>query len=158
MMMSYTTHSDHFNDSRVSAIAGNVDAARIPGRISVLGGWSIGVFENSALKDEAFEFIKWLVSPEMAVPNTVLGGFIPTNTLYDNLELTTIYPWLRQSFDVFEDAIPRKLPLAADGKCVSERLVEDIVGHAVHEAIIRAITPEEALENAERALVKAFGY
>jgi len=154
MMMLYSAHSGVINDISKSNVAGRIAAEAVPGNISILGGWSMGICAASDMKDETFELLKWITSDEITVPAAILGGFMPTVSMYTNMELANMFPWQRKVMDVFEHTFARSIPHKHTGMIISERELEDIVGKAVYNVITKKMEPEEALRYAENELIE----
>jgi len=152
MIMSFSDCAIKINSKSSSKIAGKVDASIVPGNMSVLGGCSLGISTISDMKDEAFQFINWATSNNMAIPSTLLGGFIPTNEMYKNMEIVNFLPWQRKIIDVFQNAHRRFVPSSSMEKWVSEHKFEEALGQPICDAILKRISPKEALDLAAKNL------
>jgi multiple sugar transport system substrate-binding protein len=157
MMVLFMSHATDISDRFKSKIVGKVGYDIIPGGIPLLGGWSLGINNNSRKKDLAFKFISWACRKELAIPHTILGGSTPCVNLYQSSELVSIYPWLPKAFENFN--ISRKRLLPKVGKQVlSEKKYEEILGEAVHKSITNQLTPEEAIERATEKFQQLITY
>jgi multiple sugar transport system substrate-binding protein len=156
MMVQYSDQATMLRDSNISTVVGKTGFDMVPGGVSLFGGWSIGMNKNSKLKDEAFEFIKWTISDDMSMPNAVLGRMIPYKSIRDSYELMAMYPWHRDTFKTFTSAKKRIIPRNIKGECVSEQIFEEIVGTAVHDAILKKCTPENAIDTIHERLMDVF--
>ncbi len=148
MMVLFMSHATDITDRYKSKVTGKVGYDVVPGGMPLLGGWSLGINNNSRKKDLAFKFISWACCKEMAIPYTILGGSTPCVDLYRNPELVSIYPWLPKSLESFKLSRKRLLPKTSGGKVISERAYEEILGEAVYNAISNRVSPEGAIEAA----------
>jgi DNA-binding LacI/PurR family transcriptional regulator/ABC-type glycerol-3-phosphate transport system substrate-binding protein len=155
MMVMYSDHATPLEDRSISAVVGKVGFTMIPGRASVLGGWSIGLNPFSSKKNEAFEFAKWTASESLIMPNAMLGRIVPYRSVFESSELHNLYPWYRLLPSAFACAKQRVMPKNSKGEGVSEALLEQIIGNAVHATIEKRLTPSEALKDAARKLNEA---
>ena len=145
MMVLFMSHATDINDRYKSKIVGKVGYDIVPGGTPLLGGWSLGINNNSRKKDLAFKFISWACRKELAIPHTILGGSTPCVNLYQSSELVSIYPWLPKSFESFNISRKRLLPKIGE-QVLSERKYEEILGEAVYKSITNQLTPEVAIE------------
>jgi multiple sugar transport system substrate-binding protein len=155
MMVMYSDHATPLEDRSISNVVGKVGFALLPGRVSVLGGWSIGVSPYSDKKSDAFEFVKWTASESLMIPNAMLGRIVPYRAVLESSELHNLYPWYRALPEAFSCTKRRAIPRNSRGECVSEAVMERIIGNAVHAALDKRMTPREALCDAARKLTDA---
>jgi multiple sugar transport system substrate-binding protein len=155
LMAMYTDHATPLEDRSISSVVGKVGFALLPGKASVLGGWSIGVSAHSDKKSEAFEFAKWTASESLMMPNAMLGRIVPYRSIFESSELHNLYPWYRTLPNAFACAKRRAIPRNSKGEGVSESLYEQIIGNAVHATIEKRMTPKEALKQAAREMNEA---
>lgn len=146
MMVQYSDQVTILRDANKSTVVGKTGFDIVPGRVSLFGGWSIGMNRNSKAKEEAFEFIKWTIAEDMSMSNAVLGRMVPYNSIRDSYELTALYPWHRDTFKSFASIKKRMIPQNKRGECLSERLFEKITGAAVHDAILKKCSAEAAID------------
>lgn len=146
MMVQYSDQVTILRDANKSTVMGKTGFTAVPGGVSLFGGWSIGMNKNSRAKEEAFEFIKWTIADDMAMSNAVLGRMVPYNSIRDSYELMALYPWHRDTFKSFASIEKRVIPKNKNNECVSERVFEKIIGTAVHDAILKICSPEEAID------------
>ena len=147
--------ADQISDVTVrskSKVNGKVGYADIPGGIGTLGGWSIAINAFSKKKKSAFKFLDWASSQEMSVITTILGGCVPCQTAINDFEVSSIYPWLKKSIEVKQSSNLRAIPQKVDGTHVSEHLFEEILGEAIHRAVIGETDAKSALSEANEKL------
>lgn len=145
MMVQYSDQVSILSDRNISKVIGKIGFDVIPGGVSLFGGWSIGMNKNSALKDEAFEFIKWTMAEDMMITNAVMGRIVPYTNVQNSTELLGMYPWHRDTFKVFPNARKRLTPNDASGNCISENVLENIIGGALHDAITKKCSAEDTI-------------
>ncbi|MHB8065402.1 MAG: ABC transporter substrate-binding protein, partial [Ruminiclostridium sp.] len=154
MMVQYSDQVTILRDANISTVVGKTGFDIVPGNVSLFGGWSIGMNKNSKAKEEAFEFIKWTIADDMSMPNAVLGRMIPYKSIRDSYELMALYPWHRDTFKTFASIRRRMIPKNSRGECISEQVFEEIVGSAVHDAILKKCTAENAIDSIYKRLTE----
>lgn len=155
MMVQYSDQVTILRDANISTVVGKTGFDMVPGGVSLFGGWSIGMNKNSNAKDEAFEFIKWTIADDMSMPNAVLGRMIPYKSIRDSYELLSLYPWHRDTFKTFAAVKKRIMPKGNSSECISEQVLEETVGNAVHDAILKKYSAEEAIDTIYKGLNNA---
>lgn len=155
MMAMYSDHATPLEDRNISSVVGKVGFTLLPGKVSVLGGWSVAVNAYSDKKNEAFEFAKWTASESLIMPNAMLGRIVPYRSVFESSELHNLYPWYRTLPRAFAETKRRSIPRNPKGEGVSEAVLEQIIGDAVHAALKNKMSPEEALADAARKLNEA---
>ncbi len=130
-MISYNWMLPQLNDPSKSKVAGKVAIAAMPGGIGLNGGWGWAIAHNGAHKEEAWQFIKWVESQEIARKRALLGGAPTKRSMFTDKEVVKSYPWYPQVLEILENAraVPefqysaqmievmgRELSLAASGQ------------------------------------------
>ena len=147
--------ADQISDITVrskSKVNGKIGYADIPGGIGTLGGWTMAVNAYSKKKESAFQFIQWACSQEMSVMNTILGGNVPCQTAMNDIEVSSIYPWLKKNVELKRSSKLRRIPKKQDGTHMSEHEFEEILGEAVYNTITNQIDAKTALNLANEKL------
>jgi DNA-binding LacI/PurR family transcriptional regulator/ABC-type glycerol-3-phosphate transport system substrate-binding protein len=104
MMVLYQAHfADHIYRHGSNVSRENIGFAPLPGRTSILGGWSLGIRAGSVMREEARRFLEWICRDANSIPYNILGGSIPGNTAFNSFEMRETYPWLSPSFDGVQD-------------------------------------------------------
>jgi multiple sugar transport system substrate-binding protein len=152
MMILFVAHASDICDRRNSRIVGNVGYDIIPGGRPLLGGWSLAINKKSINSREAFKFIKWATSKEIAIPFTILGGFTPRITLFKSSELLNMYPWLPKALESFNISSRRMVSSVTTRGAISERDYEKIYGGAVVKAVKSQIDPIQAIREANHKI------
>jgi len=130
-MISYNWMVAQLEDPKKSKVAGKVALAPMPGGIGLNGGWGWAIPKNSQHKEEAWEFIKWVESPEIAKRRALMGGAPTRFDVFTDEEVVKKYPWypkvmwllmyakhvpeFQYSAQMIE-VVGRELSLAASGK------------------------------------------
>ena len=153
MMVLFVAHATGISDRQHSRIVGRIGYETLPGGVSLMGGWSLGIQTESRHRNLAFSFLKWISNKDNAVPYMILGGSNPSNYLYNSPELNLIYPWLAKSIESFRGSRKRFVPRGKNGT-FKEREFERIVGRHINACIKGGLSPEEAVETICRDLKK----
>lgn len=66
-----------------------------PNNNSYIGGGVLGLTKTSTKEELVYRFLKILYSDEISKLLTQLGALLPTKNIYNNFELTTLYPWIK---------------------------------------------------------------
>lgn len=156
MMILFNAHAADVVNRKKSKVAGRVGFDIIPGQVSMIGGWSLAIDSKSSLKSEALQFMKWTCSERFSVVNTILGGCSPSKKIYNDTEISGIYPWHRTMLDVYQYAKARNFPGSDSGKSIEYRKVELKIGELVHQALTDTIEIEEAVKRLKEYLEKIY--
>jgi multiple sugar transport system substrate-binding protein len=122
-----------------SEVKGKGAVTTMPGGTGLTGAWSWGIPLSSPSPDAAWEFIKWVESPEIAMRRALGGGVAAQSAPYDNPEYIESYPWMAQVKDMI--ATGKGLP----GITRQAQLVE-IVGRHLSDAVTGGSSPQEAMD------------
>lgn len=145
MMILFVAHTSDIIDRSKSKVVGKIGYDIIPGGKPVLGGWSLGINKKSLKREQAFGFIKWATSLEIAIPYSILGGITTRINLFKSSELLTIYPWLPKALESFVISKRRMVSKVTTKGLISERKYEEIYSNAVRKSIKGELEPEEAV-------------
>jgi len=83
MTLFWDSGDNFFGDAANSQITGKWAIAPMPGGRATNGGWSVQVSRDSKNPEAAFEFLKWIVSPDMERALVPLTPSIRTSILSD---------------------------------------------------------------------------
>jgi multiple sugar transport system substrate-binding protein len=138
------------DDPKRSFVVHQVELTTHPGQAvataPMLGIWLLGIPATSRYKEEAFDFLLYVTSPEIQKVMALHVGNPPTLTsLYQDPELIARYRWYPAQLQALLAGVPR--PRIA----VWSR-VEDILGGFLHEALLGIRTPESAMRAAHAAI------
>ena len=130
---------------RVPYFAGNADANTV-----CMGGWILTVNPYSEHKEEAAELIRYLTSQESGLALATKAGCMPAvKGMEDNEELLAAYPIAETLYKDF--AVGDVRPSAQAGSSYPE--LSHIMQKEIHAALLQEKTPEQALNDAQDALV-----
>lgn len=124
-------------------------------RASPTGGGSMVMFAGGSpgRKQAAWEFMKWMTSPEQAVKWTVLSGYLPFRSdILDDAQMLAYFeelPQAQQALDALEWARPRDPRTFAAGE------VEAGTTDAIESALAGTSSAREALREAQRLAERA---
>lgn len=152
MMIMFTEHASSLVEKKHFRIAGKYEVAPLPGKTSVLGGWSLVIRKTSEHQDEARQFLEWISDKNMVEDNAVLGRVYPRLDEQTRESLGTIYTWFDAAVEAFKDVKARCVPEALKKRSDSEVLVEKIIGSSVHEAVIGKIDAVQAIAQIKKDL------
>ena len=88
-----STYNVHLQD-KLNASNQSVQFARMPGNVSLIGGWLLGINAYSRQVEESALFLEWEMSDRISVHSSLLGQISPFKNVFFDDELSTIYPWM----------------------------------------------------------------
>lgn len=144
-MISYTFMLSSFDNEADSVVAGKNALAVMPGGNGLSGMFSWGIPLSAPNPDAAFEFIKWVESPDVAMKRAMAGGVPAQTAPYENDEFLTKYPWMGPALELIETG--GGLPAVTK----QTQLVE-IVGRHVAEVVAGGKPAQDAMNAAAEEL------
>jgi multiple sugar transport system substrate-binding protein len=146
-----------YEDPEVSTIAGKVGTVPAPMAAGLdpkyaFGGWGLAINADSDTPDAAWEFIKWVTSPEVQKRwvEDGAGTYIRKSTAEDP-ELTAEFPFQPVIAEALAngdgDARPR-VPQYSE--------IENAIGIAVSKVLTQGVAPQEALDEAQQTVEALF--
>jgi multiple sugar transport system substrate-binding protein len=151
MMEGWSIARAGYEDPEISSIVGKVAATVAPVAEGMepkygFGGWGIGINADSTPEEQeaAWEFIKWLTSPEIQkewIRND--GAPIRRSTLTDP-ELVEEYPWFPLILESFENGDGDYRP-----RIPEYSIIQDALGTAVNGYLVGELGAQEALDQAQ---------
>lgn len=155
MMVDWSAGLDYMKDGAVP-VSGSAAITTTPVKegmdpVYPFGGWGVGINRDSDNQEAAWEFIKWLSSPEVQKQYVELGGKpIRRSTLTDP-DLNAKYPFLSTILEVVENGDGDFRP-----RITQYSQIEDAVGLAVNLVITGQSTAQEALDAAQETVAPLF--
>lgn len=155
MMVDWSAGLDYLKEDTV-AVSGSAAITTTPVKegmdpVYPFGGWGIGINADSPSQGAAWEFIKWLSSPEVQKQYVELGGKpIRRSTLTDP-ELVAKYPFLTTILEVVENGNGDFRPRIAQYS-----QIEAAVGLAVNLVITGEESAQAALDAAQETVLPLF--
>ena len=158
MMRAWNEVADAMNNPGASAVAGNVGFTTLPrfegnelGLVagqSRIGGGGLAILSGSRNQGAAFEYLKWISSPEMGRRLYREGGSIVRISVFDDPDLRALRPWLEDLFPVTQAAL---LHTAKHRVTLPESFaIEEEIGQAWVSFVRGNASAEEALQTAHR--------
>jgi multiple sugar transport system substrate-binding protein len=154
MMEGWSIARAGYENPELSTIVGNVDIAVAPVSEGMepkygFGGWGIGINADSTPEEQecAWQFIKWLTSPEIQkewLRND--GAPIRRSTMTDP-EIVAEYPWMPLLLESFEKGDGDYRP-----RIPQYSIIQDALGTHVNAFLVGQETAEEALEAAQKQI------
>lgn len=141
--------------SHASKVVDNIGYALMPGGRPIIGGGALGVSRYSRQPENALHFIRWMCSEPVASANTLLGGVSPCLQSYNNYEIINNFPWLKLVKSCFSLAKGRRTP-PDSAHPFDERRFMSIIGMAVKNAYSDAMSPQNALDYAQKLFDEQF--
>jgi multiple sugar transport system substrate-binding protein len=134
-----------------STVSGNVGSANIPGGNPLLGGGVLCIPKSCQNSEKAFSFIEWACGEAMSNRIALLSGSSPCKSVYENMEILSMYPWLSTVKDSLKIG-KRRYSQINPHSVLDERKFEHILGMAIKNALSEIMTPKEALKYAQDIL------
>jgi len=152
MMEGWSIARAGYENPEISSVVGKVDIAVAPVKAGLepkfgFGGWGIGINADSTPQEQecAWQFIKWLTSPEIQkewLRND--GAPIRRSTMTDP-EIVAQYPWMPVLLESFEKGDGDYRP-----RIPQYSIIQDALGTHVNAFIVGQVTAEEALDAAQK--------
>ncbi|MGQ9851058.1 MAG: extracellular solute-binding protein [Aggregatilineaceae bacterium] len=154
MMEGWSIARAGYENPEISSIVGKVDVTVAPVKSGIapkfgFGGWGIGINADSTSEEQecAWQFIKWLTSPEIQkewVRND--GAPIRRSTMTDP-EIVKQFPWMPLLLTSFEKGDGDYRP-----RIPQYSIIEDALGTHVNAFLVGQETAEQALEAAQKQI------
>lgn len=138
-----------------SKIIDKVGYAHVPGKNPLVGGGSLGIARKSRYPEDGLAFIKWMTKDPAASALAALGSVSPCRKTYEIYDIVNAFPWLELSKECFAMSKTRRLP-PDNKRPFDERKFLSILGTAVKNVMAEVMSPETALELAQRAVDRDF--
>jgi len=143
------------DDPEVSKVVGKVEIIPAPGLITapapLIGIWLLGIAADAKQPGVALDFLKFISSAEIQKRLALEVGLPPTRTsIYRDEEVIAKYRWYPAQLEALEASKPRP-------RITQWAQVEAILGDYLQLALIGALSPEEALREANAKIAEALG-
>lgn len=137
-----------------SAVKGKVQVAPLPSfkedgtSHGTFGGWMFMISKHSEHKEEAAEFIKFMISEEKEKEMVLTHNYLPIlKSLYTDPDIIEQMPFIDNMLPYFNNAKPRPRVAYYDK-------ISYILQNEVTKALTGQITPDEASENMQRRITE----
>jgi ABC-type glycerol-3-phosphate transport system substrate-binding protein len=145
---------------RSAEVGGKFSVAPVPAgparRASVLGGWYLGISKRTRHRNEAIEFLRYMLSRHVQTERAVNGGFMPPSRSlsHDPAVLRAIPFFASMSSDMPDVIIRRPASLVGAGY----GRVSRAYAHGVHMILTGKVTPAEGASAIQADLVRLTGF
>lgn len=148
MQSSWSIARAGYEDETISMVAGKTDMAATPLKKGVdealygVGGWGIGINADvdAKNKEAAWEFIKWITSPEIQKEWLFNDGAPIRKSTCTDPEVVEEMPWMPTMYEIFDNGDGDYRPRVPE-----YTQIQDILGLRVNQAITHELTVEEAI-------------
>jgi ABC-type glycerol-3-phosphate transport system substrate-binding protein len=143
--ISYNWMVAALNDPEKSKIVGKVEISPLPEGKSLAGAWGWGIAHNTPFKEEAWKFISWVESYEIAKKRALAGGAPTRSDILLDPEVLKKYPW----YKTVEQILARSKPVPEFQ--YSTQMVE-VVGRELSLVGAEGKDPKLAMDDAAKEL------
>lgn len=155
MMVDWSAGLDYLREGAVP-VSGSAAITTTPVRegldpVYPFGGWGVGINADSPSQGAAWEFIKWLSSPEVQKQYVELGGKPIRHSTLTDPDLVAKYPFLSTILEVVEHGDGDFRP-----RITQYSQIEDAVGLAVNLVITGQESAQAALDAAQATVAPLF--
>ena len=149
MMEGWSIARAGYENPEISTVVGKVDVTLAPVAEGLepkygFGGWGIGINANSENAEAAWEFIKWLTSPEIQKEWIRHDGAPIRRSTLEDPELNAEYPWFPILLESFENGDGDYRP-----RIPEYSIIQDALGTAVNGYLVGEMSAQEALDQAQ---------
>jgi len=149
MINNWSVRTPLFTDPDISKVTDKFDVAMFPhaeGAESVppVGGWIMCLNANSEQKDMAWDYMKWLASPEIHKQFVLAGGPPSRHSAMTDEEIIAAQPWVPTLYESAKAGWQEGRPRHA----MTFEMI-DAIGLQVNRAIVGDATPQEAMDEAQ---------
>ena len=151
MMEGWSIARAGYEDPDISSIVGKVDVAVAPVTEGMepkygFGGWGIGINADSdpEKQEAAWEFIKWLSTPEIQKEWIRHDGAPIRRSTLEDPELVEEYPWFPVLLESFENGDGDYRP-----RIPEYSIIQDALGSAVNAYLVGEVSAQEGLDQAQ---------
>lgn len=148
MLVGFASFIADINSYGQSQIGGRVAYTNIPGGMSVLGSWGLGIAKHTPSLSQAQEFLKWACDPTMSTYFAILDGQSPLQNVYSNDELVNHHPWLPLIYKTYDSNRKRSSITDRSGHLIPITQIEQII----YEKIRVLLNGSSDLETTVRSL------
>ena len=154
MINAWSVQTPGLNDPKVSKIVGKWDVAMMPhaeGKESVppVGGWIMCLNKHGTRKDAAWDYMRWLASPEVHKQWVLLGAPPARHSTFQDPEVQKAQPWVPTLYETAKKAWIEGRPRHP----LTFQMI-DAIGLQVNRAIIGEATPQAAMDQAQQDVTK----
>jgi len=154
MINNWSVRTPLFTDPEISKVTDKFDVAMFPhaeGAESVppVGGWIMCINQHTDQKDMAWDYMKWLASPEIHKQFVLAGGPPSRHSAMADADINAAMPWVPTLYESakvgWQEGRPRH--------SMTFEMI-DALGLQVNRAIVGDATPQEAMDEANANVTK----
>lgn len=139
-----STYNVHLQD-KLEASNPNIQFAKIPGSLALVGGWLLGINKYSKKIEESAKFLEWEMSVRISIHSSLLGQISPFKSVFFDDELSTIYPWMKIIKDSYTELRGKEFDTINHNGGTGHRL-EEAFSSRLQKAIRGEMEPEMVLK------------
>lgn len=149
MMEGWSIARAGYENPEISSIVGKADVTLAPVAEGMepkygFGGWGIGINADSENAEAAWQFIKWLSSPEIQKEWIRHDGAPIRRSTLEDPELNAEYPWFPLLLESFQNGDGDYRP-----RIPQYSIIQDALGTAVNGFLVGEMSAQEALDQAQ---------
>lgn len=95
MSLTFSNRTSNVINSKVSNVLGKFDYETLPGEKQIIGGGVLGISKKSNNIETTCRFLEYFYSKEISLIFACLCGASSSKYVYENEEISNIYPWLK---------------------------------------------------------------
>ncbi len=138
-----STYNVHLQD-KLEASNPNIQFAKIPGSLALVGGWLLGINRFSNNIEQSAKFLEWEMSVRISVHSSLLGQISPFKSVFFDDELSTIYPWMKIIKDGYTELRGKEFDTTDFNGAIGHRL-EEVFSARLQKAIKGEMDAETVL-------------
>ncbi len=155
MMEGWSIARAGYENPEISSVVGKVDIALAPVAEGMepkygFGGWGIGINADSKNAEAAWEFIKWLSSPDIQKEWIRHDGAPIRRSTLEDPDLNKEYPWFPVLLESFENGDGDYRP-----RIPQYSIIQDALGTTVNAYLVGEMSAQEALDQAQAQVEEA---
>lgn len=143
MIITYSVMPALIDNPEFSEVAGKIDLSTAP--FGMQGGWGWAIPKSAPNPEAAWEFIKWVESPEIAKKRAMLGGAATRLDVLEDPEVLAAFPFQETIREWLKTGKP--FPIV----CRSQEII-DTLSLNVSEALAGTKDPQAAMDEAAAVL------
>ena len=152
MINTYSGHFKSILDSGFRCVGDNIGVSVLPGKYSLIGAWLLTINSRCKNPEKAFSFIKWITTEERAMQCSILGGFMPKQSVCMNEQIKTIYPWNESLGDYVKMEHQRESLRNVKGTYINNYTIENIIADGLQAVLQNKCEIEVMLQNCQEQI------
>ncbi len=145
MYITYNWMLPRLNDPKQSGVAGKVALAKTPGGVAHQGAWGWAIPKNAPNKEEAWKFISWVESFEVAKRRALMGGSPTRADVLEDKDVLAKYPHYTLVKEILANAVTVPIYLGTAQQY-------DIVSREFSAVVAQGKDPKVALDDLNKGM------